>query len=40
MSPEYFNNYINNSLKDNKINKEKSDIFSLGITILRFINNL
>ena len=31
MSPEYFENYINNSLVNNKIDKEKSDIFLLGL---------
>ena len=40
MSPEYFNNYLNNSLIDNKIDYEKSDIFSLGIIILRYISNI
>ena len=37
MSPEYFKSYLNTELKKNEynINTEKSDIFSLGITLLR-----
>ena len=36
MSPEYINNHINKYNKEN-INIEISDIFSLGLIILRLI---
>ena len=34
MSPELINNFINENY-ENKINSEKSDIFSLGLILLR-----
>ena len=36
MSPEYLE-IINNGNHSNKLNTEKSDVFSLGITFLRLI---
>ena len=36
MSPEYYNIILNGNIK-NKLDTEKSDIFSFGLTILRVV---